>query len=118
MPHTVEYLEKIGIIRIESDSESGIDEWKRSREKVMRIHRETAAALVLFDVRHLRVTPNTLDLFNFAAELPLAIRFAIVVSNSNRDDLGFVETVGRNRGKSVRAFQGYEQAIAWLSTRA
>ena len=118
MPDTVEYLEKLGIIRIDSHGASRIDEWKRSCEEALRIHLETGAAQVLFDVRRLRVTPNTLDLFNFAADLPDAIRFAIVVSNGNREDLGFVETVGSNRGKSVRVFQSYEQAIAWLRTRA
>lgn len=117
MPDTVEYLEKIGIIRIDSHGDSRIDEWKRSREAVMRIHRDTGAGLVLLDVRRLQATPNTLELFDFAADLPLELKFAIVVSDRHRDDFGFVETVGRNRGKPVRVFQSYEQAVAWLSTR-
>ena len=117
MPDTVEYLEKIGIIRIDSHGQSRIGEWIRSRDEAMRIHRDTGAGLVLFDVRRLQATPNTLELFDFAADLPVAIKFAIVVSDRNRDDLGFVETVGSNRGKSVRVFQSYEQAVAWLSTR-
>ena len=118
MPDTVEYLEKIGIIRIDSCGESRIDEWHRSCEEVMRIHRDTGARLVLFDVRRLRVMPNTLELFDFAADLPLELKFAIVVSDRHRDNLGFVETVDRNRGKPVRVFQSYELAVAWLSTRA
>ena len=69
---------------------------------------------VLIDTRRQISSPNTLHLFDFAASLPVALRFAVVVSEALKNDLDFVETVGRNRGKSIRLFADYEQALEWL----
>ena len=118
MPETVEYLHKLGIIKVESYGDNAVEVWYGSLDQISSLSRDTGATRVLVDARRLEKTPNTLDLFNFAANLPFTLRFAVVISDSKRESLEFMETVGRNRGKSIRIFQSYEQAIAWLSTTA
>ena len=116
MAETVEYLDKLGIIKVDSRGETSLADWEKSLEQVSRLNQETSANRVLLDARKMQRKPNTLEWFNFAANLPFALRFAVVVSESGRQDLEFVETVGKNRGKTVQLFHRYEQAIAWLST--
>lgn len=114
MPNTVEYRQALNIIRIESSGHTSIEKWNNSLDQVLKLNAKTGATRVLIDARRQISSPNTLHLFDFAASLPVALRFAVVVSATIKNDLDFVETVGRNRGKSIRLFGDYDQALDWL----
>lgn len=114
MPQTVEQQQETGIIRIVSSGHTSIEEWKNSLDRVLKINAQTEITGVLIDACLQQSSPNTLQLFDFAASLPAALRFAIVVGEPTKKDLGFLETVGVNRGKSIRIFADYNSALQWL----
>lgn len=114
MPNTVEYLEAQQIIRVDSSGHTSIEEWNNALDRVLKINASTGVAQVLIDTRRQISSPNTLHLFDFAVGLPVALRFALIVSEKTKTDLDFMETVGSNRGKSIRLFRDYQQALDWL----
>ena len=114
MPNTVEYREDQKIIRVDSFGHTSIEDWNNSLDSVLKINRQTGVTRILVDTRRQKSSPNTSHLFDFAANLPIALRFAVVVSDSTRTGLDSVETAGRNRGKSIRLFNDDEKAMDWL----
>jgi hypothetical protein len=42
------------------------------------------------------------------------MRYAVAVSPEVARDVGFLETVSRNRGVNMRLFESTDRALAWL----
>ena len=60
---------------------------------------------------------TTLDIFKHAQDAQGDMREAVVCPNGNpaRQAVLFYETVCRNRGKKVRAFEALQPALAWVA---
>ncbi len=114
MPESVEHLQEEGFIRVNSYGEVNILGWKDSLEQVIEISKNTACKRVLIDIRELVLKLRTMDIFNFGVELPIGIRFAVITPASVSYDCRFLETVGKNRGKSIKSFNSYDGGVSWL----
>ena len=102
------------LIRLEFDQHATMEDWKEAQVLVLPLSNETGIRRVLVDVRKQEGIKQMGKLFEFGAGIPNAMAFA-VLSEPNRADHRFVETVALNRGKNVRLFHGSEaDAIEWL----
>jgi len=101
-------------LRFRFEADATLADWKEAQAVFLRLVEETGIGLALVDVRKQGDGGPKLDLFEFGANLPSGMAFA-VLSARGREDHRFVETVALNRGKNVRLFFGpEEEAIAWL----
>ncbi len=114
MPKSVEHLQEEGFIRVNFYGEVNYLDWKDSLGQVIEISKNTACKRVLIDIREQTSKLRTMDIFNFGVELPIGIRFAVITPVSISYDSSFLETVGKNRGKSIKSFNSYDGGISWL----
>lgn len=114
MPETVTFDRADGFIRLDSYDTTDINTMKSSVEKAAVIAREEGIHDVLVDASKLRSMPGILQIYKFAAELPIKLRFAILFSESIAEQIGFFENVARNRSRRVRGFCEFDDAVTWL----
>ena len=114
MPETVSYLKEHDVIRVDSFGETSIEDWESSMDQGKKINQETGTFLVLVDARQQQITPGTMELFNFGANLPAGYIFVVVISDTTLDDHSFLETVGKNRVKAIQIFRDFDEALLWL----
>ena len=114
MPETVELDRDTGFIRIRSFGDTNLATMKRSVEESLEISRRERVNKVLVDATDLRALPSVLDLFRFASELPVDLKFAVVDPKHLEDKAMFVQSVAQNRSRRFRAFRRFEDAVNWL----
>jgi hypothetical protein len=119
MPDTVEILEDLEIIRVTCRGEVTEHDLMNDRRELSRIHRERGFTRVLVDAVQATSAPETFPLFEHGRELARqdaarSMRYAVAVSPEVARDVGFLETVSRNRGVNMRLFESTDRALAWL----
>ena len=114
MAEKVEYLKKKSIIKIDSFGVISLKDLQVSLEKVLEISLQKNCKKVLVDVRNQEAMPELFDCFEFAKSLPGNICFAVVVASSESKYHDFVVTTGVFRGKCMRLFDCYDEALEWL----
>lgn len=114
MPETVTFDRADGFIRLDSFDTTDIATMKNSVEKAAAIAAEEGIYDVLVDASKLNSMPGILQIYKFAAELPLKLRFAILFSRTIAEQIQFFENVARNRSRRVRGFCEYDAAVSWL----
>lgn len=114
MPELVKHEQADGFISVNSSGETNIWNWKSFLKQVLEINKRTNCKSVLVDVREEVSTPGTIEIFEFGASLPNGIRFAFITPEITPNDHIFLETVGLNRGKSIKLFNNYDEGINWL----
>jgi hypothetical protein len=114
MPERVSYDRADGFIRLESYDTTDIPTMKASVSEAVAIARKEGVRDVLVDASRLKSMPGILEIYNFAAALPVQLRLAILFSDAIAEEIGFFENVARNRSRRVRGFCEYDQAVAWL----
>jgi|SRR5579859_1130685 len=102
-------------LRFEFNEGASVDDWREAQALLMRLSEETGIRRVLVDIRRQKVSGPQSELFNFGANIPVGMAFA-VLADPQRDDYQFIETVALNRGKAVSLFSSLEEdaAIQWL----
>ncbi len=87
-------------------------------QAVIEACREHQCTHVLTDERKLDYNLSTIDTYElakyYAGAVSSLVKIAIVCSPDNFVDGKFWETVGQNRGLTVRVFTDVEQAHRWL----
>ncbi len=121
MPERVSVREDIGTIVVHSFGEVTEQDIAESRDLVVKLARERNYTRILVDATEETSLPSTMKLFDFGtsisgSDILRIMRFAVVISESTKEDLGFLETILQNRGVQVRIFYSMETALAWLST--
>ena len=116
MPETVTYLDNIDVIKVESSGETTINDWENSMAQVTKIREETKCSQVLVDARQQNKSPDTMELYEFGSSLPSEYQFAVIISDNTLNDHYFLESVARNRGKTVQLFKTFKEALGWLKT--
>jgi len=101
------------LMRVQFDSNSTVENWKRALVRVERLSEETGFYRVLVDVRKQKDLADTMSLFDFSAHLPNSIAFA-VLCELHLEDHRFIEDVATNRGITVQDFDSEQNAIKWL----
>ena len=101
------------LIRVEFGSESTVGDWKKALEQVQAQADKTGICRILVDVRKQTNLADSGQLFDFAANLPRSLAFA-VVCEINLEDHRFIETVATNRSILVKDFKAEPDAIEWL----
>lgn len=114
MPETVELDLDTGFIRIRSFDDTTIETMKRSLAESLQIARREKTNKVLVDATELRSMPSVLDLFHFASDLPIDLRFAVVLSKHIEEKATFTQNVALNRSRRFRVFRRNEDAVKWL----
>ena len=114
MPETVTLDKELNVIRVRSWGDVTISDWQGSKRRVVELYGTTGVAEVLVDVTEQSSAPPTLDIYDFGADWPSAIRVAIVTGDATREDQEFLENVAMNRARPMRTFDGDSEALDWL----
>lgn len=118
MPEKIALLEDLQIYRIDSYGDVSIEDMKQSLAQLVEMQRESGLRRVLVDATKETSLPPAGPLYEFGSELAKTVAhltFAIAVAPGLARDLGFIETVTRNRGMQVRVFDSVDAALAWLN---
>jgi hypothetical protein len=114
MPETVEYLKEKGFILLRSFEETTIQMMRNSVAAAQDISKIEDVYDVLVDARKLHTMPGVLPLFEFVPELPIKLRFAVVVTRTTPEVTRFMESAAQNRSRRFRVFDDYAAAVEWL----
>lgn len=106
-------------LRFEFEPDATVGDWKKAQALLMQLMKETGIRRVLVDIRKQKASGHWVELFNFGANIPDGMAFA-VLADPGRADYQFIETVALNRGKAVRLFPSEEEeaGIQWLEAGA
>ena len=118
MPEDISILEKEEIIYINSKGNIKLDDLFHSYKSVMQINSDKNIDKVLVDAREQTSLPSLIALYVFGEKLSQHFqhaKHAIVVSPKSPKDLGFIETVSKNRGVNIKIFNSIDLALAWLN---
>ena len=118
MPDDISILEKEGIIYINSKGNIKQDDLVHSYKSVMQIALDNNLDKVLVDTRDQTSLPSLIALYEFGEILSQHFqhfKHAIVVSPKSPNNLGFIETVSKNRGVNIKIFNSIDLALAWLN---
>ena len=117
MPEEVSILEDLGIIQVDSYGEVTEADLLASMEEILEIQKARGLTRVFVDASRETSLPRSLPLHQFGSALSkdaMMLKFAVLVNESVREDLHFLETVTKNRGMQVRMFDSRQKAFAWL----
>ncbi len=117
MPEDVQIREDPQIIEVYSYGDITLDDLRSSLERIAHIYQNRGLCKVLVDATEETSLPSTLPLFQFGSELAESIRhlkFAVVVTDNQREDMHFLRTVLFNRGGQMEIFDSEEKALNWL----
>jgi hypothetical protein len=118
----VSYLEAAGVVEMVFSGHSDQDELYDAVARAGEEAAEHLTARFLVDLRRQPPGGKALDIFalgEYLSGIPRGVieREALVLPDDAMvvEELEFFETVCRNRGLDVRAFQGRADALAWLT---
>ena len=96
-----------------------LEDRKEGRERIVQFCRENSIIQVIVDTREQINKARTMQMFEFAADLPEVMRgFHIaIVWQPDDKETRFVETVAANRGAIIRTFLTLEDAQRWLESK-
>ncbi len=114
MPETVEYVKEEGFILLRSFEKTTIDVMRNSVAIAQELSELENVNSVLVDARELRSMPGVLPLFELVPDLPIKLRFAVVVTQATPDATRFLESAAQNRSRRFRVFEDYAAAVEWL----
>ena len=118
MSHAVDFDSELGVIRVKHWGRADIEDLQRAFSKVMQLHEKHGTGDVILDLQGLDVAPPTMELFEFASDLPVELQIAMVFGEHTHDDLRFIETVAVNRGRNINLFDNDPDALEWLGEQA
>ena len=89
-----------------------------TKAKIQQILAEKTIKRVFIDTTRLESGPSIFDIYEIIASLPLGFRIAILIAPSSPiiDEIAFAETVGLNRGVTIKAYLDRNDARQWLGT--
>ena len=114
MSHDVSFDEDLFVIRVKHWGQATIEDFKEARDRVVQIQETRGTGDVIVDLREVMIAPPTMDIFQFASELPIQLRIAMVFSEDTQEDIRFLETVAFNRGRNINMFDNEPDALNWL----
>jgi hypothetical protein len=119
MGDQVRYNRELDLIEVQSSGEVSGQVLAQSLKEVGRIHRDRGAVAVVVDASEIVSMPSAGGIHQFVLsildlELSQKVQFAILIGDAVKAELRFLETVARNRGVLMRAFEKREDALLWL----
>ena len=83
----------------------------------LKMHQELGVHRGFVDATNVTSYPSTYPIFDFGSQAAARLRglkIAIAAPPGNLIDPRFFETVTKNRGANIRAFDSTDAALAWL----
>jgi hypothetical protein len=116
MTDEIHLNESEGIIEVVSSGTLTREDMENTKAKLERILAEKAVSRVLIDTSRLQSAPSVVDIFEVCTSYSRDFKIALLVkaSSSITKDVAFAETIGVNRGQTVRVFWDQEEARRWL----
>jgi len=114
MSHDVGFDDDLNVIRVKHWGQADIEDFEQARDKVMQLLEKHGIGNVLVDLQGLTVAPPTMEIYQFASDMPIQLQIAMVFSEDTHDDLRFLETVAYNRGRIINMFDNEPDALNWL----
>lgn len=118
MPYTVEVFPDEGYVSLEHRGTITLNEISEARNKVIEQVANHQISNVLVSVLGVTNKLSTFEAYFVTEEHGKvkrpAMRGALLARPDQMDDVKFVETVARNRGMNIWAFDNKEDALAWL----
>lgn len=123
MTWRVDYKSELGFIQVVYTGLVTLDEFKKATNEVISLSKSHKENRILIDDSNLEIAVSTADIY----KLPLFYddvnanrksRMALILPTSPqaREDVQFYETVCRNRGWFIKAFNERQEAIDWLTS--
>lgn len=118
MPYKIEVYPEDGYISLEHEGNIMLDEINEARTEVIEQMMEHQIPNGLISVLGVSNRLSTFEAY-FVTEAHgkvkhPAMRGAILARPDQMTDVKFMETVARNRGMNIRAFDNRDEALAWL----
>ena len=120
MSETVTLRDDLGIIEIYSFGEPTEEDKLRTQNTVEQICQEKDVSGVLVDASKSTSIPTIFANLDYGANLfrynaiPRTVRYAIVPSETIKEDCGYYVTVCQKRGLFIRLFDSVGKAEEWL----
>lgn len=96
-----------------------LEDRRQNVQKMVEFCKANEVRNLIVDGRDQLSETDTLESFQFADEVVpdemKGLRIAVIY-RSDDDSLSFIETVAHNRGARTKAFQGINEARAWLES--
>ena len=114
MGHDCSYDNELEVIRVRHHGQSDVEDFRQARDWVVRLQEEHDNVRVVVNLQEVTDAPPTLDIYQFASELPIQLHIAMVCGSELHEDLHFLETVAMNRGRRIKLFANEADALSWL----
>jgi hypothetical protein len=121
MPWKVEYIADFEIIQCVYIGNVTMDDFKEATKKSFALAKNHQTGKILIDNSKLEIIVSTTEIYELPQfydniKLDRRSRWAIILPTVQPAlrDVQFFETVCRNRGWSVKAFDNHENAMKWL----
>ena len=118
MPEEIKVDEERGIIEIRSFGKVSRQDIENSISTVTRINRERGINRILVDTTRQQSVPHTTNIYQLLSDFPHDLRVALLADEAQPtfNDIGFLETVSKNRAIHISAFTSRDEALKWLET--
>jgi hypothetical protein len=89
-----------------------------TRTKFQEILAEKSIDSIFVDITRLESTPSIFDIFEIISSIPAGLKIAMLITPSSPiiREVTFAETVGRNRGTTIKICLDRNEARQWLGT--
>ncbi len=125
MPYTISHIEDGNIVCIRGVGRLTVEEYKKGSLEVVDMLRKHNSLRLFVDNRLAHNVASVVELYSLSRffheiELSTKLRIALLVGadTPNVKDLGFFETVSRNRGYNMRMFYAENEVIEWLMEKS
>ena len=114
MAHEIHFDDDKKVIRCRHYGQGDVSDWEVARDRVVEVQQESGVSEVLVDLRELVNAPPTIEIYQFASELPTSLQIGILFPDALAEDMKFLETVAFNRGRNIQMFDTEAAALEWL----
>jgi hypothetical protein len=124
MPWRIEYDSELGIVRCFYSGEVSAEDFMAGTKETIALGKQNKSNMVLIDDCRLESTVSTMEIYEMPRfyddmDASRKSRIALILPPSGqiREDVKFYETVCRNYGWNIEAFDTEQEAIDWLMSK-
>lgn len=119
MPYKLNVNTAGGYVMVEHYGVTNLDESIEVGQTALQLAMEQNLSRIFIDISRIEGKPAIIDLFlstkYHAENAPVRLKAAMLGRPDQEPDMGFIETVGVNRGMYIKVFIDRTAALAWLA---
>ena len=116
MPDEISINERGNIIEVISSGVLTRQDMKGTKPRFQKILAEKPINRIFIDTTRLKSVPSIVEIYEIITSLPVGFKIAILIAPSSPiiREVTFAETVGRNRGTTIKVCLDRDEAWQWL----